>query len=299
MNLNIGVGIMPLPYIVSTDIRLLLNKWAHDRGFTIPDQRFFNDLRDGLRNELIYALAETATVELVPEEELANGMDEIIRKSGLPPISLDRTYVQSKFKIDLCRWVDAQGESLGEHPRAGSAPLSQQLQVIEQSGIKEAILIDDVVFTGGLIVQLIDSLAKVGITVRAVGAGIGIGMGTSRIKDLGIPVRCVREYAEVLDEICERDFYPGIPFSGRTMINSNGVSIGAPYILPYGRPVEWASIPEKQARSFSDYCCSATRNLFLEIGHLSGRPIRCCDLDRSVIGLPYDETTFADVIYPA
>ena len=55
---------------------------------------------------------------------------------------------------------------------------------------------------------------------------------------------------DVIDQICERDFYFGIAGSG-IMINTNNGLYKAPYFKPYGNPYERASIPVESEQYFS------------------------------------------------
>ena len=97
------------------------------------------------------------------------------------------------------------------------------------------------------------------------------------------------EYFEIVhDIVSERDFFPGVPYSGRTsgFENKHFISnepktfenilnvyksspyksnYGAPYVAPLGYPIKWANIPEKSALRFSELCLSETINLYEEI----------------------------------
>jgi len=51
------------------------------------------------------------------------------------------------------------------------------------------------------------------------------------------------------------------------------LSLGMPYILPYGKPAEWASIPAESACAFSRFCLSETMAIFEEMEGLSQQKI--------------------------
>jgi hypothetical protein len=154
--------------------------------------------------------------------------------------------------------------------------------------------VDDVVFTGELIVEVIQRLSSLGIKVSLVCVGVGIAEGIHQINQLNCEVRCVRRYEEVIDEICERDFYPGIPFSGRLLIGNGNV--GVPYLLPFGDPGKWASIPLEWQVPFSEFCIKQTVKLFEEIERCSSKIISCAELGRMVSTLPQDKTRFVDAL---
>ena len=67
---------------------------------------------------------------------------------------------------------------------------------------------------------------------------------------LGINTNFLME-KDVIDQICERDFYFGIAGSGIS-VQTNTQVVKAPYFLPFGNPIERASIPENSATYFSN-----------------------------------------------
>jgi len=278
---------MNYPYVVSADIKILLEGWAAERGFTLPDEEFFM----ALRNRFSCVMKGIFPVfELVSEKELTVGLSDLVAETGLVPVSLDRVYFGGGHQIDITRLVDSSGKDCGLGNRPGTSPLTSQFEGLRQFGLKEVVLVDDVIFSGGLIRKIVDWLVGVGIKVPVVCAGVGIGEGIRSTQEYGCSVRCVREYEQVVDEICERDFYPGVPFSGRQLVGNR--NIGRPYILPFGDPVGWASVPEGQKQRLSRFCIKQTVQLFEEIERCSGKIVRCSDLGRLIFGLPTDRTRF-------
>lgn len=279
------------PYVVSADIRLLMQNWANKRGFAMPSEQFF----DGLRNNFSAKMREMFPgYELVSEEELTQGLNQMVIKNGLTPVSLDRVYYQSNPRLDIARMVDMRGDSRGLGRRSNTPTLLNQFSALKQAGIKEIALVDDVIFSGDLIERVARTIERMGVRVPKVYTGIGISEGVDKLKQAGREVECVKQYDEVIDEICERDFYPGVPYSGRLLATEG--NIGAPYILPFGKPVQWASIPEESQVEFSEFCIDQSVQLFKEIERLSGREVRCCDLDRRVVTLPSGNTRFIDAL---
>src|SRR3989344_5866861 len=282
---------MHRPYVVSADIQLLVKEWAFRSGFPPPGRGFMSELRKEFD---LFMRGIFPSFELVPEVELADGLAMLVARTGLPPISLDSVYFRSADQLDIARYVDANGNDRGLGRRHGTPPLFQQFKKIAETGVREAVLVDDVIFTGELLERIIHCLSRVGVRAPVVCAGIGIGEGVSRINHTQREVRCVRIYEEVIDEICERDFYPGVPFAGRSLAR-DGAS-GVPYLLPFGNPGKWASIPREWEWRFSEFCLGQTIWLFEEIERRSNRIVACSDLDRAVIGLPRDSTRFVDAL---
>lgn len=282
---------MKKPYVVSADVYLLMKEWAMQRGFVLPDNDFFSKLRDEF---YCFMTNIFPSFELVPEVELAEGIARLISESGLTPVSLDRVYFQGEKHLDITRLVDYVGLDLGLWHRPDTLPLMQQFRNVQKAGLHEVVLVDDVVFTGELIERIIRCLSQFGIRVPLVCAGIGIAEGICRIGKSKCEIRCVRTYEEVIDEVCERDFYPGVPFSGRLLAGVK--NIGVPYLLPFGNPAKWASIPSEWQVPFSRFCIQQTIHLFEEIEKRSGKIVSCAELGRMVRMLPQGKTRFVDAL---
>jgi hypothetical protein len=279
------------PYVVSEDIYLLLNRWAEEKGFKLPNKVFFKQLRNRFKNMFGQVFNN---FELVSESELTVGINKIVQNTGLYPVSLDRVYFRSKSALDITRMVDSNGQDKGLGRRIDSPTILEQFRKLRSTGIKEVVLVDDVIFSGDLIKRVGDGLSRMGIKAPVICAGIGITEGINKLNGYGQDVRCVKQYPGVIDEICERDFYPGVPLCGRTLAGEK--NLGVPYIFPFGKPGRWASIPPEAEMPISRFCLEQTIELFQEIEEVSNRYIRCCDLDRGVVGLPQDETRFLDAL---
>jgi len=283
--------VMDKPYVVSADIYLLMKGWANQNGFILPKREFFCHLREKFSSYMQGIFPE---FELVSEEEIFRGLAKLVVESNLPAISLDRVYFTGEFNLEIARLVDKNGEDRGLGCRAGTPPLTEQIRKLQTSGIHEVVVVDDVVFSGALLERIIELLSGIGIRVPLVCAGIGIAEGINRINGTKREIRCVRVYEEVADEVCERDFYPGVPLSGRLLVG--GENIGVPYLLPFGNPESWASIPSEQTATFSKFCLHQTISLFDEIERYSDKQVFCRDLGRKVVGLPMDGTRYTDVL---
>ena len=81
----------------------------------------------------------------------------------------------------------------------------------------------------------------------------------------------------VIDQICERDFYFGIAQSGISIKRNNDI-YKAPYFLPYGNPNARASIPKEYEIDFSKGCIKRSIMLWEEIERLSNSEIYMKDL---------------------
>jgi hypothetical protein len=282
---------MEKPYVVSADICLLMKEWAVREAFVLPSKEFFDQLREDFSRHM---RGFFSNFEFVSENEIANGLSDLVANSCLPILSLDRAYCKSELNFEIARLVDKYGRDRGLGHRAGTSSLWQQIKKLQINGVDEVAIVDDVLFSGALLERVIDLLSRVGIQVPLICVGIGIGDGIERISSAKREVLCVRSYNQVIDEVCERDFYPGVPLSGRLLIGND--NIGVPYILPFGNPRDWASIPSEHTAIFSKFCLHQTISLFDEIERCSGKSVLCQDLERKVIGLPIDDTSYTDVL---
>ncbi len=281
----------PQPYIVSGDIVPLLREWAESKNFVLPAEEFFSQLRDDFSR---YIRKIFPGFEFAHEDELTTGMKNIVSESGLQPISLDWVYYPTNPSLAIARLVDKKGKDAGLGRRPDAPSIVQQFRQLKQLSNKNIVLVDDVIFTGDLLEKVAGLLSKMGFKVSLICGGIGIGEGIERLVNTGYSVRCVRTYSTVIDEICERDFYPGVPLSGRVLVGKE--NIGVPYLLPFGNPGKWASIPPEWQAPFSKFCIQQTIRLFEEIERCSNRVVSCAELGRMVITLPQDRTRFVDVL---
>ncbi len=267
------------PYIVSADIKLLLGRWAEERGFVLPSDAFFVSLRSEFNRAMRGIFSD---YEFVPEEELTQGLTEMVQASMYPVVSIDRAYYSTGLTLDitrLCQTVENGSTTVGA--RHGKPSVDEQIERIRQAS-SVITLLDDVVFEGQTLLRLIEVMRTNGIQVASVIAGIGIGEGVNRIQEIGVGVRCVRRYASAIDEVCERDFYPGVPFSGRSL--AGDANVGISYLLPDGKPEKWASIPSEWCRPISRACLNYTYELFSQISRCSERKVLISDLDRRLYG---------------
>ncbi len=277
------------PYVVSTDSRGLLKSWARKNQLTLPNDAYFQGMLKDLEATLRQYFAE---VEIVPEEFLRQGLNRLIINSPVPVVSLDRAYVnpkQSKLLgfLDATRTVDTNLNSTGLGSRGLEITLERQIGQLaaKQSG-KTIALADDVIFEGKTMLQLVQKFRNKGVVVDSVLAGIAIKEGKELLEQNGIRVDSLIVYDQVIDEICERDFVVGCPYSGRSVVNGQGIIEGAPYLYPFGKPVEWASIPPEEAVNFSLFALYQSLQLWTKTEQLSRQSIPTQQVGKPVFGLP-------------
>lgn len=97
--------------------------------------------------------------------------------------------------------------------------------------------------------RIISLFSSAGIAIPLISTGIGIQDCINCLTSPNRSFLCLKTYSEIIDEVCERDFYLGLPYSGRSLIGNN--NIGFPYFLPFGKLRDWASIPSEFQNDFS------------------------------------------------
>lgn len=265
------------PYVVSCDLALL---WE-SVGVEVPEGAIEN-FRVAVRGALYDSVGVS---DWVTEREIRDGLAHLLTTCPVPIISLDPVYTPQLLPLSLTRLVDTDGCDAEYGLRNGGAlNLSDSVRVLAETlPVPEVALVDDVLFSGALMEHLIDLFARVNVRVRMVYAGVAVGKGVDRLRCLDCPVHAVRSYQEVLDEICERDFLPGAPMSGRTVAGL--CKTGVPYLLPFGRPGQWASIPEVHEKSFSVAVLRASADFYDRLGLCMG------DLPRRILNVRADDSS--------
>ena len=181
---------------------------------------------------------------------------------NIPIVTLDKIYLnpdeKNIFFLD-CTRVNGSNEIISRKKE----DLDFQIRRISNSLIsKQIILADDVVFSGSVLRNIIKRFSDYGIEVVGVISSISSKTGYDYFNNklrYGIKTKFLMS-DDVIDQICERDFYFGIAGSGIMISTCDGL-FKAPYFKPYGNPCERASIPEKYERFFSRGCLE--RSLYL------------------------------------
>lgn len=277
------------------------------KKYVISDERwqFRNKLfslnsffRQTLRNNLVEKLEELFgknSVDFIPEWFLRGWLKKVISARNCPVVSLERFYINTPFHMDICRAMDARLDAIiGLSARPGADNIKRQ--ICRLTNFKEIILADDILFSGG-VWEIIEKIRDTGIKVKELICGISIGEGKEKLQANGVKVTSILHYEEVIDEICHRDFYAGVPYSGRMIVDNAGNNIGsAPYFIPFGKPVEWASIPENKAEEFSIFCLRQSIKLWEHIEKRFGKAIMCSQVERLPLGAPDNNTRFVEYL---
>jgi len=197
----------------------------------------------------------------------------------IPIVSLDKIY------LSITR-LDGSKELVSRNRTYTFNSVISQIKIISESllnnGIRDIILADDVVFSGSVLRTVTNLFNQYNVRVVGIRSAISTCSSYQLFNEtLPLGIKCGYLMSEqVIDQICERDFYFGIAGSGISIVGNDNKIYKAPYFIPYGNPVARASIPEKNKITFSKNCLARSIILWEEIERLSKRKILIKDLPK-------------------
>lgn len=202
---------------------------------------------------------------------------------NIPIVTLDKIYItpdnQNIFFLD-CTRIDNSNNIVARTQDS----IDTQILKLSKYLKKQIILADDVVFSGSVLRDIINRFNTIGIEVVGIISSICTEQSyyyfNQNLK-YGLKANYLLSN-NVIDQICERDFYFGIAGSG-IMIKSNNNLFKAPYFKPYGNPYERASIPKEYEKYFSQGCLERSLYIWQEIDKLQERNTLIKDLPEKII----------------
>ncbi len=286
-------------YVVTYDVASRLQAFRPKTN-TIPrpDDRLFERFHMSLFTEIQKALPGI-TIDTIEMSELRRKIWEQVESritdlgqqavlSTCPEIA-DLNPKSEGLLLNINRLFNTDGQLIGHGPRPGFEPLEKQYDNLAQKiAGRSVVLIEDGAFSGGTLRYVLQELNNRGLTVTA----IIIGFCCTRAKFvLGNFFKgelvIVHPIENLLDWIPDHDLIPFIPNCGRVLgeattngfmpvRNAEGFSYAYPYILPFGKIEEWASLPIEGAQDLSRLCLETSIELFsrvapkITIGELLG-----------------------------
>ena len=159
--------------------------------------------------------------------------------------------------IEMSRIVDLEGKIIGIGARPGHPSIERQLARVHGMLQEQPVIIaEDGSFTGSTLKFLLTKLKERRARVEVVVVGMLFPQAEKEIRSVysGEIIRCY-EFSNPLDWMPSHDFIPFLPNSGRTvgfkmgtpafpLYLYDGASVCMPYIHPYGKPNEWASLSD-------------------------------------------------------
>ena len=200
---------------------------------------------------------------------------------NIPIVSLDKIYINidniNTFFLDCTRinGVDKTVSRKGENIELQIKELAKKIKS------KQIILADDVVFSGTVMNK---EFKKEGVEVVLIISSICTNKAyndfNSKLK-YGLKTNYLM-LDDVIDQVCERDFYFGIAGSG-ILVEKGKELLKAPYFKPYGNPNERASIPTKYENDFSIGCIERSIYLWEEIDRLKRYKTKIGELPENIV----------------
>jgi hypothetical protein len=140
---------------------------------------------------------------------------------------------------------------------------------------------------------LVKQFAKHRVEVAGVVVGICFPSAADNLRKLfNGNLMVVEKTQEPIEWMPDHDFLPFIPNCGRVFgqmfgdegmpfYNHEGISFSFPYILPFGNPNKWASIPQQHTYNFSLFCLEQALGIFKHLDKLNDRQLTIHDLSGS------------------
>lgn len=324
---TIDYGVGAPVYVITEDVPELVARWAEQRRLAVPEPGFLRQLLGELAGEVQQALrggGVEANVHVHGYTEMRAALESRVRgyrARGFMVVAFDRVYYPSGVGISYSptRAVLWRGngwhESSYQVAKAGTLPLARQASEVAASWFAaddanlKVLVADDGVFEGSSARRFFAELLGLGVGGAALGSVIG-GVSLERflqrgdVSDVALVVDAVHVYPsggpEVVDWVCQRDFFAGLPRSGRAVISEpgdtvaiqrNGQPLSAPYWYGSGS-LSWASVPQESGERFTRACAAMTAGMFARVADLSHRgPIRCGELAQLPAGICFDPST--------
>lgn len=177
--------------------------------------------------------------------------------------------------LNINRLFSTSGEIIGYGPRPGFKPLQEQFEsLVNKIAGRFVVLIEDGAFTGGTMRFVIKELERRGVKVTTIVIGFcKNGSGDTVRNALNGELVIVHPISDLIDWIADHDLIPFMPNCGRVLgeetikglmpvQRGDGFSCAYPYILPFGKTDEWASLPSDHAQELSRLCLDTSIELF-------------------------------------
>ncbi len=324
---TIDYGVGAPVYIVTEDVPQLIAHWAGQRLLVAPEPEFLRLILEELAGEIqaaLYSSGIQANVQVLGYRGMRTALANRLRwyrDHGFVTVLFDRVYFPtdtglrySPTRAVLWQGGGWQGQSY-QVAKAGTPPLALQAEAVARfwrSACNESMRVlvaDDGVFEGASARRFFRELLRCGVPGDVLGSVLG-GISLERFIEQSeedgarLAIDAVHAYPstgpEVIDWVCQRDFFAGVPQSGRAVISApgdavalqeNGQPLSAPYWFGSGS-LSWASIPDSAAEVFTRACARLTNRVYVRSAELSGRgSIRCGELAQLPAGICFDPNT--------
>lgn len=283
-------------YVVTYDVASRLQSFR-TRKILVPNQDdplftvFHQCLKEKLQRALPGAVVDTIDMSELRLEiwnQVESRVSDLSKQAVLStcPEIADSNPKSEGLLLNINRLFNTEGKIIGYGPRPGFKSLDKQFDELSRRiAGRSVVLIEDGAFTGGTLSYVIRELNNRGITVTAVVIGFCCN-GSRKVlrKAFEGELVMVHPVVDLIDWIPDHDLIPFIPNCGRVLgehsdqyirpvKTSSGVSCAFPYILPFGKIEEWASLPIENAQELSRFCLDISLEIFSRIGKLNGHEV--------------------------
>ncbi len=277
-------------YVVTYDVASRLQSFRpKSLSIPCPDDQLFERFHMSLFEKIEQTLPNIS-VDTIEMSELRR---KIWEQVNTRVVDLDRQAVLSTcpeitdsnpksegLLLNINRLFNTDGQLIGHGPRPGFEPLAKQFDdLAKKINGRSVVLIEDGAFSGGTMRYVLQELNNRSITVTAMIIGFCCTRARFVLEHVfkGELVM-VHPVENLLDWIPDHDLIPFIPNCGRVLGEStradgfmpvrrlDGFNCAYPYILPFGRIEEWASLPTEGARELSKLCLETSIEIFSQIG---------------------------------
>ncbi len=296
-------------YVLTEDLHPLMHGWCKRNRLKAPGVHWFARNHQLLRkslSEMLNVGDDVVMLDSLPYTYMSECIQAVISEYVPKHINMgnilsaDTVYLPNMgfelYPLEINRMVNLSGEDIkGRYARSGFNNLKEQIisfgqEINEVSGFsRKIIIIDDGIWTGETIKTAVDIAKEVGLEVIAVVVGVSCHKDGALI-DLGLDncdVRIVNTYGysrPVVDWVCERDFFVGTPYGGRTVVDgaviTSGLNVGAYYVENKKWLKKWGSVADNSSNDFAKFCLHKSRDLYVEIEMLSKRKVNVSLLER-------------------
>lgn len=297
-------------YVLTGDLDHVVGQWCQQNHLKPPSRKGFEKLRQSFHKDLENVVRKTAEhsgsdleVQFTNRKQFSWLTKEKNDKGFW--IALDDVYIPiADFNIGMTRIYDKHGECQlghGFRPETDADSIENQIKncrtkYVNAGSPKRVVLADDGTFTGSTIADMLGRLRDVEIKVTEVCMAFATFEGKAKIEKviekesrrILYHVGTDAKKDSILDWVCERDFFVGVPRSGRTT-GARGIDgvpvpfakpiIAFPYVKPWGPMSEGANISFGQ-KEFSSRLTSYSIQLWEAIQKVNGITLTVAQLPR-------------------
>lgn len=300
---------MSKTYIISEDISSLLlgaglpAYYFKRQKLKVPEASLIAELRADFKDSLQSIFP---CVKIYTEGDLRSSLAQMAANARYPLVSLDRIYLFNNPNV--CEYLDAsrittngKTQMVLRNNQYNYSSLDEEIATLAdriKAGCNSAeiVIADDILFSGECMLDIVKRFERQQVFICGAICALATKDGCELMRKNGVEVSAAYKIDNFVDQICERDFYFGLPQSGMLMQSDDGQFYKQPYFLPFGKPEERASIPASESLRFSCGCINRSRQMWQQIEKLSGCKVALAELPENIYN-SYGRTVMQALTY--